>query len=60
LCEKYFLKKNSIVGNSLFSEKKNPKKRFGKKSPKIATTTYNMKGCLRIFHFHILNIVKFG
>jgi hypothetical protein len=31
-----------------------------KKITKIATTAYNMKGCLSFFYFHILNIAKFG
>jgi hypothetical protein len=38
----------------------------GKKSPKneivlkFATIASDMKGCLRLFYFHILNITKFG
>jgi hypothetical protein len=43
----------------LFLEKVSWKKFKKKKTPKVPTTTYDMKGCLRFFYFHIFNIAKF-
>jgi hypothetical protein len=42
-----------------FLEKVSQKKFLKKKTPKVPTTTYDMKGCLRFFYFHIFNIAKF-
>jgi len=49
--EKNILQKIYSVTNSLLTRKDSIKKN----SPKIA---YNMKGCLKLFYFHILNIAQ--
>jgi hypothetical protein len=54
-CEKY-LKNNILSEIPCFFYKKAQKL----KSPKISTTAYNMKGCLRFSYFHIMNIEIFG
>jgi hypothetical protein len=56
------LQKNNILKNSGLSVKKNSVvlKKLAKKPKKIATLAYNMKGCLRFFYFHILNVTKLG
>jgi hypothetical protein len=53
-----FLKKYS-VNNSLFSKKSCQNKEF-LKAPNFLTIAYNMKGYLKSFYFHILNIAKIG
>ncbi len=56
-----FLKKIYSITNSLSFEKKKKgqkKIKISLKWPKIVTTTYNLKGCLRFFYFHILNVAK--
>jgi hypothetical protein len=59
----YFAKTIFLKGfsdtNSLFLKKKLPKKEFQKAS-KYVTIASDMKGYLKSFYFHILNIAKIG
>ncbi len=56
LCTKFFFKEHFVTFFLFFENKNLPKRKMTKISPMFATTTFNMKGCLRFSHFHIFNV----
>jgi hypothetical protein len=57
--EKMIWEMNILSQNSLFFKNISPK--IAKSLPKFsATAACNLKGCLRFFYFHILNVIRFG
>jgi len=60
ILQKLFFKKEYSDSNSFFEKKKSCQKKEFKKAPKFVTIAYNMKGYLKSFYFHILNIAKIG